>query len=310
MLIVLFCQVVVRNWSLSHAMQLQNVQHIMIMYCKQVSSCDIEIIRNACFKWRILISLSFDCEYVIFHKTIICFIIFVPRANDDISCFTEPRRCGRWLVRCYAGPQLFLFQTAGCMLYWGKNRERFANHEINYFAVMLWIINYRLYRGPWCWAGVVLTVLYELTNCLILFIFFFSSCMIIFVVFGNFSIMMSSVLLPGGQSMEEVSGWVQCSCAQLCVRGSGSSEHRPFYYSSPRARVHSCGLELDCIILLTYPEPRCPAPVQDMDRGMLLHRDWFVCLIFTRVCPRVQRLAAKNMDSPHCAWRPAILKLR
>ena len=27
---------------------------------------------------------------------------------------------------------------------------------------------------------------------------------------------------------------------------------------------------------------------------------WFVCLIFTRVCSRVQRLAAKNMDSPHC----------
>ena len=93
---------------------------------------------------------------------------------------------GWWLVRCYAGPQLFLFQTAGCMLYWGKNRERFANHEINYFAVMLWIINYRLYRGPWCWAGVVLTVLYELTNCLISFIFFFS-CMIIFVVSGHFS---------------------------------------------------------------------------------------------------------------------------
>ena len=63
-----------------------------------------------------------------------------------------------------------------------------------------------------------------------------------------------SSVLAGGQSMAEVWGWVQCSWGQLCVRGSGSSEHRPFYYSSPRARVHSCGLELDCIILLTYPE--------------------------------------------------------
>ena len=67
---------------------------------------------------------------------------------------------------------------------------------------------------------------------------------------GTFFILISSVS-AGGQSMAEVWGWVQCSC----VRGSGSSEHRPFYYSSPRARVHSCGLELDCIILLTYPEP-------------------------------------------------------
>ena len=123
-----------------------------------------------------------------FHKTIICFIIFVPRANDDISCFTEPRRCGRRLVRCYAGPQLFLFKTDGCMLYWGKNRERFANHEINYFAVMLWIINYRLYRGPWCWAGVVLPVLDEPTNCLILFIFFFLRMTIYVCWLGHFSI--------------------------------------------------------------------------------------------------------------------------
>ena len=114
---------------------------------------------------------------------------------------------------------------------------------------------------------------------------------------GAFFNLISSVL-AGGQSMAEVWGLVQCSWAQLCVRGSGSSEHRPFYYSSPRARVHSCGLELDCIILLTYPELQCP--VQDMDWGMLLHRDWFVCLIFTRVCSLVQRLAAKNMDSPHC----------
>ena len=244
---------------------------------------------------------------IFFHQTIICFIIFVPRANDDISCFTEPRRCGRRLVRCYAGPQLFLFKTDGCMLYWGKNRERFANHEINYFAVMLWIINYRLYRGPWCWAGVVLPVSDEPTNCLILFIFFFL-CVTIYVELGHFSIRYQVCELEGGQSIAEVLGWVQCSWAQLCVRGSGSSEHRPFYYSSPRARVHSCGLELDCIILLTYPELQCP--VQDMDWGMLLHRDWFVCLIFTMVCFRVQRLAAKNMDSPHCAWRPAILKLR
>ena len=236
---------------------------------------------------------------IFFHQTIICFIIFVPRANDDISCFTEPRRCGRRLVRCYAGPQLFLFKTDGCMLYWGKNRERFANHEINYFAVMLWIINYRLYRGPWCWAGVVLPVSDEPTNCLILFIFFFLRMTIYVVLVGAFFNPISLSSEARAWQKYEAEGWVQCSWAQLCVRGSGSSEHRPFYYySSPRARVHSCGLELDCIILLTYPELQCP--VQDMDWGMLLHRDWFVCLIFTRVCSCVQWLAAKNMDSPHC----------
>ena len=124
---------------------------------------------------------------------------------------------------------------------------------------------------------------------------------------GTFFNLISSVL-AGGQSMAEVWGWVQCSWGKLCVRGSGSSEHRPFYYSSPRARVHSCGLELDCIILLTYPELQCP--VQDMDCGecCCTGTGLFVSYLqgFVRVCsgllPKIWIL--------HTAWRPAILKLR